>query len=204
MNSGIYKITHTASGRSYVGQAQDISKRIARHLNNLHKGRHPSDHLQKAWLKYGEAGFEFSTIEHCTLDLLDEREQFWIDSSNSEFNKCKFVKSFWRGQKHTDETKAKIAIRQIGNDRAKGNVLSQETRERMRQAQLGRKHSPETKSKIGASNKGLVHTPETKAKLSKAQRGNKYRLGQSPSQETREKLSAANRRWWDLKRQGKV
>lgn len=201
MDSGIYKIVHSPSGRVYIGQAQNIKGRLARHLRNLRGGKHHSEHLQSAWAKYGEREFEFCVVEYCPLDDLDEREQFWIDNSNSEFNKCKFVKSFWRGQRHKHETKLKIGQKQVGNSHAKGNKLSQETKDRMRKAHLGRKHSDETKAKIGRSNKGKSHSAETRLKLSKAQAGNKYRLGQSPSAETKAKLSAANKRWWAEKKE---
>jgi group I intron endonuclease len=57
MDAGIYKISHAASGRAYVGSAVNIKKRWATHRHALRTGRHHSQKLQRAWSKYGEAEF---------------------------------------------------------------------------------------------------------------------------------------------------
>ena len=48
-------------------------------------GIHGNIHLQHAWNKYGEDNFEFSIIEECDIELLDEREIFWIDKLKSYY-----------------------------------------------------------------------------------------------------------------------
>lgn len=49
-------------------------------------------------------------------------------------------------------------------------VVSEETREKMRQAKLGRRHSEETKSKMRRAKRGVAHTAERKAAISDAMR----------------------------------
>lgn len=56
-------------------------------------------------------------------------------------------------------------------DALRGRKLSLETRENMRQAHLGIKHTEETRAKCRAMNLGRVFTPEWKAKISAAKRG---------------------------------
>ncbi|MCR4299295.1 MAG: GIY-YIG nuclease family protein, partial [Gallionella sp.] len=63
MNSGIYKIEHTTSGKVYIGSAADLVKRFSTHRVALRKSKHPNSKLQRAWNKYGEAEFMFSIIE---------------------------------------------------------------------------------------------------------------------------------------------
>lgn len=80
----------------------------------------------------------------------------------------------------------------------KGKTASAETRAKISAASKGRPSpwkgksaSAETRAKISAANKGAVRSAEFKARVAEIHRGNKHRLGQSPSLETREKLSAS-------------
>lgn len=107
------------------------------------------------------------------------------------------------GLKRSDETKAKMS------KAAMGHIVSEETREKLRQANLGKKISPEAKRKISEASKkmweseemrkeqslrssGRKHTPEARVKMSKAQMGNKKATGRIVSAETKKKLSDAN------------
>ena len=59
---GIYKITNTANGNVYIGQAVNINARVASHINNLKSNNHVNKHLQNAWNKYGQDSFVFSVF----------------------------------------------------------------------------------------------------------------------------------------------
>ena len=50
---------------------------------------------------------------------------------------------------------------------------SRETRERMRQAQLGKKHTPEARERIRQARLGKKNTPETRERIRQAQLGKK-------------------------------
>ena len=82
---GIYKITNKINGKKYVGQSSCIENRWYSHKRELNMGIHGNIHLQRAWNKYGEDNFEFSIIEECDIELLDEREIFWIDKLESYY-----------------------------------------------------------------------------------------------------------------------
>ena len=77
--------------------------------------------------------------------------------------------------------------------------LSEETKEKIRQANLDKKLSEETKSKISLSNKGKIVSEETKSKISLSNKGKivseetkeKHR-NKKISEETKEKIRQAN------------
>ena len=75
--SGIYSITHKADGKVYVGQSQNIAKRIRHHKN------HDQDctHLCNAINLYGWDAFEIAVLEEVDdYNLLNDREQYWMDT----------------------------------------------------------------------------------------------------------------------------
>lgn len=71
-------------------------------------------------------------------------------------------------------------------------LVSTETREKQRQAKLGRKLSPEHIEKVRQASTGRVVSEETKRKVSEAKKGKSNgRTGFKQSQETREKIKMA-------------
>lgn len=80
---GIYKIENKINDKVYIGQSIDIDKRWNNHIRELNGNRHYNEYLQNAWNKYGSNSFNFEVIEECTLESIDEREIFWIESYNS-------------------------------------------------------------------------------------------------------------------------
>jgi hypothetical protein len=90
---GIYSIVHTKSKRIYIGSASLFFKRWSEHRMNLRRNKHPNKRLQNAWNKYGEEAFVFEIIEiikNPTKELLEAREQYWIDFYKSADRKIGF------------------------------------------------------------------------------------------------------------------
>ena len=81
--SGIYIITNKINNKVYIGQSVDIRTRWWNHRCELNRNNHYNRHLQGAWNKYGEDNFDFSILEECTQDDLNNREVYWIDKYNS-------------------------------------------------------------------------------------------------------------------------
>lgn len=142
MESGIYQIINTTTDKSYIGSSNNIYKRITRHSNLLKKGLHPNIHLQRAFDKYGEVSFEVEVLEYCESDTLIEREQYYIDLINPEYNICQTAGS------------------------SSGVIRRQETKDKISNTLTGRKLSIETATKIGISNTGKKRTDEQKTKMS--------------------------------------
>ena len=81
--SGIYIITNKINNKVYIGQSVDIRTRWWNHRCELNRNNHYNRHLQGAWNKYGDDNFDFSVLEECTQDELNNKEVYWIDKYNS-------------------------------------------------------------------------------------------------------------------------
>ena len=83
---GIYAIFNGVNGKCYVGSSASIGRRFIDHKSKLKNNKHPNKHLQSAYNKYGENEFFFFKVEECGLDILEEREKFWINELNGKLS----------------------------------------------------------------------------------------------------------------------
>lgn len=74
---GIYKITKKENGKSYIGQSNNIERRIKEHQYKI------DIPIDLAIHKYGKDAFTYEVIEECNLEQLDEKEQYWIAYYNT-------------------------------------------------------------------------------------------------------------------------
>jgi hypothetical protein len=95
--------------------------------------------------------FKFEIIEECEEAIKVEREQYWIDNLDSHFNYGRVAGSR-KGQKYSDEHKAKIAAKAMGNQRTKGLVWSAESRANLSRA---RTDVPQTEAQRKATLRSL-------------------------------------------------
>ena len=70
---GIYKIT--VNDKIYIGQSNDILERWRQHLNNSF--RHVDRPLYQDMNNYGLENVQFSILELCPSELLNEREEYY-------------------------------------------------------------------------------------------------------------------------------
>ena len=68
-------MTNKLDGTSYIGQSKDIEKRIKEHF--YHRN-HPVSSIDFAIKLYGFNNFETIILEECSEELLDEREDYYI------------------------------------------------------------------------------------------------------------------------------
>lgn len=79
MTGFIYVITNDVNGKQYIGQTTDILKnRFSDHCKDSNLARCHGRPLYLAMNKYGKEHFSIKEIEECPFELLDEREQYWI------------------------------------------------------------------------------------------------------------------------------
>ena len=70
---GIYKITKIENDKSYIGKSNDIERRFKEHQTKGKRSRIPVD---EAIEKYGISAFTYEIIEQCSLEELNEKEQY--------------------------------------------------------------------------------------------------------------------------------
>lgn len=126
-----------------------------------------------------------------TKKLVLEEEQRWLNMIKIEeygkkyYNIDKVVKNPWwqHDNKISKSISQKISESHKNNPNwgswAKGKIVSDETREKLRQINFGKNHSEETKEKC----RSYKHTEEAKKKISETGKGRKH------SEETKKKLS---------------
>lgn len=81
--AGIYYFKCLVSNKGYVGQSNNINRRIREHLCHLRENRHSNVHWQNSWNKYGEENYTWEVLEYCSVEELNERETYWIKELNT-------------------------------------------------------------------------------------------------------------------------
>lgn len=83
---GIYKIENLITHQIYIGQSVDVSVRWTAHIKSgiAAMNKTSSNKLYSSMAEYGLENFSFSIVEECGRDLLNEKEKFWIDFTNSK------------------------------------------------------------------------------------------------------------------------
>jgi len=80
MDSGVYQIKNTKTGKVYIGSSIHLHTRLKAHLYALRSGRHHSAKLQRSWRVHGEAAFEFKVLFHCQEKDVLFYEQTMLDA----------------------------------------------------------------------------------------------------------------------------
>lgn len=89
----IYLISNDVNSKLYVGQTiQNLNKRFNGHCCYSKSDRSANMYIKRAIHKYGRDKFHITLLEECPIDLLNEREKYWIsfyDSYNNGYNLTK-------------------------------------------------------------------------------------------------------------------
>jgi group I intron endonuclease len=169
---GIYSIKNSKNNKIYIGSSVDIKSRWRLHKHELLNNKHHSQYLQRSWNKYGEDVFIFEIMEECDTLFLLEREQFYIDTFNPEYNSNVVA----------------------GN--CTSRILSQESKDKISKGNLGKIHSEETKKLMSLYriNNPLVFTDEIRTKISKSKLGsNNPMYGKTFTEKHRKSISESNK-----------
>lgn len=127
--SGIYCWVNRITKEKYVGSSYDLTRRLSNYfsINWLNKSLLiTKSRIYSAMLKYDHSNFNLYILEYCNPDKLIEREQYYMDLFNPEYNILKIAGST-SGYKHSPETILKY----------KNRIISTEARLNMSQAKRG-------------------------------------------------------------------
>lgn len=181
---GIYKFTNKYNRKCYIGKSVDIEGRYKAHLRAAKHG--DKTLFYNALRKYGIEGFDFNVLIECSKENLNYWEKFYIRyycSNNRDWGYNLTYGgdgiSVWDDEmrkKHSEIHLGQISSR-------KGKHLTEETKEKLRQANLGKKQSQETILKRVEKLKGHGISEEGRKKLRQAN------LGRVVTEETRQKIS---------------
>jgi len=216
---GVYKITHIASGKSYIGISKDVHRRWTQHKSWVNTGARRSA-IYSAMQKYGIDAFSWQIIEECSKDDLEMREQHWIAvfdtfrngynlTAGGEYNKevseesRKRMSDSHKGKKQPQELIEK-RVKRGSEHFAYGKQRDEATRQKISQSLTGKKHSEETKAKRSKALVGRKMSKEAVEKSKIARTGMKFseqarknlseaHKGNKHSEETKRKMSEAHK-----------
>lgn len=180
----IYKITNP-KGKVYIGQTINFHVRKLRYLRSNCKNQ---SKLYNSIIKYGIDNHTIEIILECEEEVLNKMERYYqelYDSVNSGLN-IRLTKSSDRSGAFSEEAKQKMSIAKIGKKRS--IEVCKSISERMKE--LASKREPEYYKNFKPL---TVHTIEHRSKNSLAKRGNTFRKGKTHTNESKKKMSESKK-----------
>ena len=121
---GIYRWVNLDTGKSYVGSSRNLSARFRQYfsVNYLEREiKRNNSKIYRSLFKKGYSKFSLDILEYCEIDILIEREQYYLDTLKPEYNILSKAGSL-AGFKHS------VAARELMSLKKMNNVLSKEAR----------------------------------------------------------------------------
>lgn len=141
----IYRFKNLINGKIYIGQTvNSIKKRLIQHMTFSRPWtKCRKTYFHNALNKYGLINFDFSVIEICeSQEELDSREKYWISYYNS--NNKQFGYNIESG----------------GKDGRKGIILTEDHKQKLLKANLGKSRKESTKNILKNTHKELWKNEE--------------------------------------------
>ncbi len=178
----IYKATNLINGKVYIGQTvKRLLQRKSAHLYNAKKDC--TYYFHNAIRKYGTDNFKWEVICICpNIESLNEQEQYYIKLYNSMkvgYNLHSGGLNYTVSEKTRKKLRKAHPSMRGKNNPNYGKPMSEERKEKIRQATLGRIVSKETRRKKSISMTGENH----------------WNYGKHHSDETKKRMSIANKKW---------
>lgn len=152
-SAAFYKVLHVPTDMEYVGSTNDVYTREAVHRSRLKLGIHPNKNLQEAFNNNPTISFQYEPTDTKEVALAKEQRYLLENAESGKlFNKALDVMA-----------------------PGKGIIPSEETRKKISEAGLGRRHTNETKVQMSISslgkNSGTKRTDTHKAAISNRHKG---------------------------------
>lgn len=179
----IYKIVNLVNDKFYVGSTVNKKVRFRQHRKLLRGNRHHCKHLQAAWNKYGESKFDFVVVEEVPEGAsLWAAEKKWLDAHHGQlhcYNSGSTPDAPWRGVTGPAHPNFGRPLRAEQKQDISSTLKSYYAEDYNNHPRVGTTHTAETRAKISASKRanpvrpweGKERSQETKDKISAAQRG---------------------------------
>jgi group I intron endonuclease len=154
----IYQITNMVNNKYYIGSAQSYERRVWQHKNELGKGTHKNPRIQASWNKYGAEAFVFEILEVIPEgedQLIWENKYLHIHVGKPEcYNINRDAEAPRIGQTLNAESRKKLSVNRTGKAAGEahyryGEVVSEEVRKKIGDAQRGVKKNPRVYTEEG-------------------------------------------------------
>jgi group I intron endonuclease len=203
----VYKIT-SPSGKNYIGSSVNYKRRLTQYKGT---GAKTQTILYNSFAKHGFDNHVFEIVELCTKENVLERELYYgllYEVLGDKGLNCKLPKFGEKYQSTRQETIDKMKQWKPSEDTIakmkawKRKPVSEEVKQKLREANLGKKASDETKKKMSLKGKGRVVSEESRIKMGawkrkpcseeQKQRLSEINKGKPMLEKTREALRIAN------------
>lgn len=174
----VYRIDNLENGNFYIGQTRNtLARRFTDHKCEARRGE-VNMILYNAMRKYGTDMFTIEDIEIVQVDtkkelveILNEKERHYISILNPTYNIAPGGIGH-TGITWTDERKERFRMLMSGENNPNfGKPLSDETKNKLRDALTGRVIPNEVRQKTSQTMKGIPKSEETRKRMSDAQMG---------------------------------
>lgn len=170
-NKGVYQIKNLSNNKIYIGSTlTSFIYRWRQHSSKLKLGKHENSHLQSSYNKYGESNFEYSVLYvGASKNDIRSKEQELINSFDScNPSKGYNLDSIVDRSIRSEETRRKISLGRKGKCSGSSNGFygkthTEEVKEQIRQAHVGKRLSDSTKAKMSEKRRikvrinGVIH-----------------------------------------------
>jgi group I intron endonuclease len=205
----LYRITNKINNKVYIGQATDVSKRWSDHRRAV-RINNPTQIIHSAMIKYGVDNFEFNIIASCNnINDANEVETLLVKQYESHISTGKGYNISLGGRNApiSEETKQKMSMAKIGKKHPLQHIQNISDALKGKPAHnKGQSRSAEVKNKISESMQRIIFSEDHKNNLSIANTGNKHseeskqKMRKPKSEETKRKMSEARKRYWANKK----
>jgi group I intron endonuclease len=95
------------NNQTYVGSSKDLGRRLRDYFNINYLARNETMYICRSLLLHGYSNFSLEILEYCDSSLLLEREKWYFELFQPEYNLAEEPGSPMLGRTHSAETKAR-------------------------------------------------------------------------------------------------
>ena len=188
MRGHIYMLFNRISRKWYIGKSKYPFEHPQAHWRRYLRGDgDPNQHIVRAISKFGADNFAAFCLESCIPEsLLNSREMFHVLQYNSKKRGYNTTEGGdgGNGYEWTEAQRQRQSDFMLGNENYKNRKFSDDALHRIGDAQSGKTVSAETRKKLRNANLGKKHTAERRQSNSLAQKKAWRKRKHNPNQLT--------------------
>jgi group I intron endonuclease len=166
--AGVYALICKVTNRFYIGSSVYLGARLLDYMQPAYLAQLVNRPILKALRKYGVNNWIFIVLETCQASVVLEREQYWLDLLEPEYNLSPTAGSTL-GVAVSVEARAKLRAAHLGKTHSlEACLLMSETRRGSNNPMFGKTISSEAKIQLSLALKGpngplsgVPRSPET-------------------------------------------